>query len=152
MLSNLTSNARVQHLFSSCARRFIQTLKNEQIEFSILCDTRIMRFDPPLSIELLQRIGKMSVFVLSGYSFESIRIFSHYFSFEAGLILENGKDVATLLHVPYVSIIQILIQDEEQSQSVPIFINPLESPQVQDLDDSFSAILSKNIDLIKREE
>lgn len=149
MLNNIASNKIMQNLFASCAKNFIQTLKNEKIEFSILCDTSIVNFDPPLSFELQRRIGKVSIFVLSGYSFESIQTFNHYFTFEAGLILENSKDIATLLKVPYMSVVQILIQDEESSQSIPIFINPFESSQIQTLNDSITAILSKNMDLIE---
>lgn len=149
MLDNIASNTTIQNLFASCAKGFIQALKNERIEFSILCDTSIVNFNPPLSFELQRRIGKVSIFVLSGYSFESIQTFNHYFTFEAGLILENGKDIATLLKVPYMSVVQILIQDEDASQSIPIFINPFESSQIQALDDSIAAILSNNMDLIE---
>lgn len=149
MLNNIASNATIQNLFALCAKNFVQTLKTEGIEFSILCDTGIVHFDPPLSFELRNRIGKVSIFVLSGYSFESIQTFNNYFTFEAGLILENGKDIATLLKVPYMSVVQILIQDEDASQSIPIFINPFESSQVQALDDSIAAILSNNMDLIE---
>lgn len=149
MFDDVASNKAMQSLFASYSKRFIQTLKNEEIEFSILCDTSIIQFSPPLSFELQKRIGKMSVFVLSGYSFESIEVFHHHFAFEAGLILENGKDVATLLKVPYAGVVQILIQDESTSQSVPIFINPFESSKTQALDDSISAILSNNMNLLE---
>lgn len=152
MLDNIASNTTIQNLFASCAKGFIQTLRSEGLEFSILCDTGIVHFEPPLSFELRNRIGKVSIFVLSGYSFESIQTFGNYFTFEAGLILENGKDVGTLLKVPYMSVVQILIQDEESSQSIPIFINPFESSKVQALDDSIAAILSNNMDLIEGRE
>lgn len=150
MLEKIANNSNVCSLFCSHAKDFLEMLKVENLHFSVVCDTELIEFDPPLTQELQNKLGKMSVFILSGYSFETLKISKDFFSFEAGLIVEEGNDFATLLKIPYVGVVQILAQGEDTS--IPLFINPFEAKKIKECKDSKQAILAKNQILLKRKK
>ncbi|MCE3046806.1 hypothetical protein [Helicobacter kayseriensis] len=149
MFKYMAQNPKFQKLFALHAKEFITQLKNEGLHFSIACDTSLVCFDPPLIDEIKEKIGKVAIFILSGYSFESLEVFDDFFVFEAGLILKEGEDIGTILKIPYASVIQILAQDEDSSYPIPIFVNPFETKEDKKQEDSMHAILSKNPNLLK---
>lgn len=136
-------------LFFTHARDFIRHLQQGKTHFSITCDTSLLTFDPPLSKTLREQIGDVAFFILSGYSFQSIQIQEQDFVFEAGLIAEEG-DIGTIITVPYLALIQILLHEENSSQSLPIYVNPFKFSQhkIQTQSDSKQAILSKNANIL----
>ncbi|WP_051420641.1 hypothetical protein [Helicobacter pametensis] len=139
----------LQPFFESHARDFITFFHSQGVHFSIACETSLIHFDPPLTQELKDKIGKIGFFILSGYSFDSLEVFKDYFIFEAGLILEEGKDIGTILKIPYIGVVQILIQDQNTHQPTPIFFNPFEPIEAKRHEESMRAILSKNASLLK---
>lgn len=143
------NHMKIRNLLLSHAKDLIQTFCDEGIHFSIACKTEMLNFNPPLTIDLQERIGEIAFFVLSGYSFQSLEIFEKCLVFEAGLTMANGEDIGTLITIPYSAIVQILSQEESMHQPIPIFINPFGEHQANDFNDSLNAILSKNLDLVQ---
>lgn len=145
----IQNNPKIHSTLQQHAKEMIVLLQRENINFSIACVTSLLDFTPSLNFDLYQKIGRVGVFVLSGYSFESIEIEEGFFEFEAGLTMSNGEDIGTIIRIPYIAILQILVQDSTIARPVPIFINPFEVEEESDMEDSIQAILSKNLHLVK---
>lgn len=145
----IQNNPKIHNTLQQHAKEMIILLQKENINFSIACVTSLIDFTPSLNFDLYQKIGRIGVFVLSGYSFESIEIEEGFFEFEAGLTMSNGEDIGTIIKIPYIAVLQILVQDNMTSRPIPIFINPFEVEGESDMEDSIQAILSKNLHLIK---
>lgn len=139
-----SNSLKLQTTLQRHAKEVIATLIEEDMHFSIVCDTTFIKFTPPLSAEMRERLGKVAVFILSGYSFQSLELGENHFEFEAGLVMKNGEDLGTILEIPYHSVMQIVLQDDNDAQSVMIYCNPFEVTQTQEMEDSMLAILSNN--------
>lgn len=144
----IQNNPKIHNILQRHAKEMIEFLNNENISFSIACSTSLLHFSPPLNQDLYQKIGRIGVFVLSGYSFESIEIEQSFFEFEAGLTMSSGEDVGTVIQVPYIAILQILVQDDLTTRPIPIYLNPFEAEE-NGIEDSIQAVLSKNLHLLK---
>lgn len=144
MIEQVANSAKMQNLLQRHAKEIITTLFQEDLHFSVVCDTSFIRFTPALGAEMRERLGKVAVFILSGYSFQSLEIGESHFEFEAGLVMQNGEDLGTILEIPYHSVMQIVIQDDNEAQSIMVYCNPFEFTQSQEVEDSMMAILSSN--------
>lgn len=151
MIERVANSAKIQEVLQRHAKEVIATLYQEELHFSIVCDTSFIQFTPSLSVEMRERLGKVAVFILSGYSFQSLKIEVDYFEFEAGLVMQNGEDLGTVLRIPYYSVMQVIVQDDNDApQSIMIYCNPFEFAQNQEMEDSIMAILSNNAHLLYR--
>lgn len=128
-------------LMQKHAREVVQYLLDQKKTFSILCNIQRITFDPFLPE--LKNLPHFSLFVLMGYTFESIELDQNALYFEAGF----GKDNAgSLVNVPFDSIIQISLHNTE-SKSTPqeslLFTNILASfdSQPTSIEDSMRTFL-----------
>lgn len=144
MIEQVANSAKMQNVLQKHAKEIMNTLYEEGLHFSIVCDTSLIRFTPALSLQMRERLGKVAVFILSGYSFQSLELGETHFEFEAGLVMQNGEDVGTILEIPYHSVMQVVIQDESETQSIMVYCNPFEFTPTQEAEDSMMAILSNN--------
>lgn len=152
MIEQVANSAKMQNVLQKHAKEIIQTLYEEDLHFSIVCDTSLIQFSPPLSVEMRERLGKVAVFILSGYSFQSLKLADNHFEFEAGLIMQSGEDLGTILEIPYHSVMQIVIQDENETQSIMVYCNPFEFTPSQEVEDSMMAILSNNAHILYKDK
>lgn len=152
MIEQVANSAKMQNVLQKHAKEMISTLYEEGLHFSIVCDTSFIRFTPALSLQMKERLGKVAVFILSGYSFQSLQIEENHFVFEAGLVMQNGEDIGTILEIPYHSVMQIVIQDESETQSIMVYCNPFEFTPNQEVEDSMLAILSQNSHILYKEK
>ncbi len=91
-------------------------LHHNRINFSIFCDLSKVRFEPLLPQDLLESFGAFVLFVLAGYTFESLKIYRETpeISFEAGL----GDNIETTVKITLSGIVQIIIKDKNDSNVV----------------------------------
>ncbi|PAF42491.1 hypothetical protein [Helicobacter sp. 11S02596-1] len=121
----------------------INFLAHNNLNFCILCDLSKVSFEPPLPQEIFEKFGPLVLFVLAGYTFESLRVFDDSVAFEAGF----GKDnIGSVVSVSLEGIIQVIVKDKKDNNIVLfnrydmslVFGNPDEEA----MQDSMEAILS----------
>lgn len=142
-------STKIRNLFSKHAKEILEVLKEEDIDFSIICETSMIGFYPELSHSARQKLGDITAFVLSGYSLVSLVLDEAVFEFEAGLISQEDDNFATLVRIPYMAIMQIYIQDDSFRQKTVLFYNPYEPDECEEVRSSILAVLSKNGHLLK---
>lgn len=93
----------------------IEYLSQKNIEFSVLCNIALVKFDPVLPDEILSKLSKpLVLFVLAGYTYESLKLTQNEINFEAGF---GANNFASLVHVPLNAVVQILVENS------PICVN-----------------------------
>lgn len=102
------------------AKEIIHFLVREGVSFSLLCNIKHIKFDPSLPEHISSTFAEMTLFILAGYTFKSIELSEKELNFEAGFGSEN---IGSLVTLPYESIVQILIQDNDLLQEIPLFTN-----------------------------
>ncbi len=104
------NDRKFRAMMEAHAHDVMEYLIERGVTFSIFCTLSLVHFDPPLPQKILARFPNMTLFVLAGYTFESINLDRHDLYFEAGFGEEN---IGSLVRVPLGSILQILIQDDD---------------------------------------
>ncbi|BDQ29412.1 hypothetical protein [Helicobacter ailurogastricus] len=91
-------------------------LHETRTHFSIFCSLAQVYFDPPLPEEQRADFGSFVLFVLAGYTFESLKIYPElsHISFEAGL----GDNFETTVKIALEGIVQIIVKDKNDSNVV----------------------------------
>lgn len=141
---------KIRNLFSKHAKEMIELLAEEEIDFSIICETSMIGFSPELNLSARKKLGDMTAFILSGYSLASLRLEDTCFEFEAGLISQEQDDYyGTLVKIPYIAVMQIFIEHEGLHQKTILFYNPYEPDDSVDVRSSILAVLSKNAHLLR---
>ncbi|PAF48165.1 hypothetical protein BKH46_02335 [Helicobacter sp. 12S02634-8] len=130
----------------------IKFLVANDLNFCILCDLESVGFEPLLPREIFAKFGPFVLFVLAGYTLESLEVFGDKITFEAGFGSDN---IASVVAVRLEGIIQIAIKDKKGDDAVlfhrcdiaQIFGNPIKEA----MQDSIEAILSnpRNQETIK---
>lgn len=103
------SNLMQKHIIEILTHFF-----DSEQNFGILCKIDTLTFDPELPSDITEEFRPMTLFFLTGYTFESARIDNDTLIFEAGFGSDNLGSVVT---VPLLGIMQIIIDE------TPIFIN-----------------------------
>ncbi|RDU59996.1 hypothetical protein [Helicobacter marmotae] len=98
----------------------LQFLLKEGISFNILCDMKQTHFTPPLPEHIRSTFNDITLFVLAGYTFESIQLQEDCMSFEAGFGNEN---IGSFVNIAYGGIVQIHLHDDDLLREVPLFTN-----------------------------
>ena len=130
-----------EHLFNT-----LNFLFDKGIEFAIVAEIEYIDFNPPLPKEVSDSLKDLSLFIISGYTFESGSVSEEYFKFEAGFGSEN---IGSLLSMPLLAIKQIIIGE------YPIAINiakPMPKKRQIDTSHSMEALLKnpENLKLLKK--
>ena len=116
----ICQNLKLKALLTKHAKEILHLLIEQNISFSILCDISKTTFDPPLPPDIAQNLDTLTLFVLAGYTFESIELGVHTISFEAGF---GAQNFGSLVSIDYEGVVQILIQDSTLVQEISIFVN-----------------------------
>lgn len=88
----------------------IKFLSEYSINFCLLCRLSEVSFNPPLPSDVTSRFEELIVFVLAGYTLNSLEIHQNYIEFEAGF---GNQNIGSFVNVSLKGILQIFIKDIE---------------------------------------
>ncbi|MBX7490024.1 hypothetical protein [Helicobacter turcicus] len=92
----------------------LEHLIRRKINFSILCNVECVKFEPSLPQEIRSAFSELTLFILAGYTFESLELDEQNLYFEAGFGEEN---LGSFVTAPLDSIVQILLPNHDGLQS-----------------------------------
>lgn len=108
MINNIIENEEYKKLVASQVKETIEFLVSQNQEFAITANIGAIQFDPELPSATKEKLSKFSMFVLSNYTFTTIKVDEGYLYFEAGFGSEN---FGSTLKVPLHSVFQIVIDE-----------------------------------------
>ncbi len=91
---------------------YLQFLSKNHLSFNLLCERDAIDFSPKLPKEIHEKFGSLVLFVLAGYTLESLMIDAQSVQFEAGFGLNN---IGSVVQVELPGIIQILIKEKNEN-------------------------------------
>ncbi|GAA7880944.1 hypothetical protein HpBT0363_02780 [Helicobacter pylori] len=95
---------------------YLQFLSKNHLSFNLLCERDAIDFSPKLPKEIHEKFGSLVLFVLAGYTLESLMIDTQSVQFEAGF---GPNNIGSVVQVEFPGIIQILIK--EKNENVVLF-------------------------------
>ncbi|EJB52111.1 hypothetical protein [Helicobacter pylori] len=95
---------------------YLQFLSKNHLSFNLLCERDAIDFSPKLPKEIHEKFGSLVLFVLAGYTLESLMIDAQSVQFEAGF---GPNNIGSVVQVKLPGIIQILIK--EKNENVVLF-------------------------------
>ncbi len=95
---------------------YLQFLSKNHLSFNLLCERDAIDFSPKLPKEIHEKFGALVLFVLAGYTLESLMIDAQSVQFEAGF---GPNNIGSVVQVELPGIIQILIK--EKNENVVLF-------------------------------
>ncbi len=147
MTINLFQTPEYRALIEDHIEKTIGYLFNKNQEFSLACEIKYVDFNPELPSGIKETFKDTVLFILSGYTYETAKLETEYFSFEAGFGSENFGSTVT---VPLLAIKQIIVADH------PIVFNlsqPIEKEKATK-ESSMEALLNnpENKKLLKKKK
>lgn len=138
MVSEVIESNDFKNLMIKQIHEMINFLLERNSEFAITVNVQGATFSPTLPSSIEKKLSKFSLFVLSNYTYTTIKIDNKIMSFEAGFGTENFGSTVT---IPLESIFQIVIEDSI------LLINPVAT--VEKFNDSSKASLHKSLNAFK---
>lgn len=97
-----------KHLMEEHVRSIIEYMTGKNQPFSILCNIALVDFDPPLPAGISETFKPLTLFVLAGYTFETVSCDEENIYFEAGFGAENFASNVT---IPLFAILQVVVDE-----------------------------------------
>ncbi|MGT0099011.1 hypothetical protein V5H72_03335 [Helicobacter pylori] len=91
---------------------YLQFLFKNHLSFNLLCERDAIDFSPKLPKEIHEKFGSLVLFVLAGYTLESLMIDTQSVQFEAGF---GPNNIGSVVQVELPGIIQILIKEKNEN-------------------------------------
>ncbi|MCQ2928120.1 hypothetical protein JT231_07115 [Helicobacter pylori] len=91
---------------------YLQFLSKNHLSFNLLCERDAIDFSPKLPKEIHEKFGTLVLFVLAGYTLESLMIDTQSVQFEAGF---GPNNIGSVVQVKLPGIIQILIKEKNEN-------------------------------------
>ncbi len=91
---------------------YLQFLSKNHLSFNLLCERDAIDFSPKLPKEIHEKFGTLVLFVLAGYTLESLIIDAKSVQFEAGF---GPNNIGSVVQVELPGIIQILIKEKNEN-------------------------------------
>ncbi len=91
---------------------YLQFLSKNHLSFNLLCERDAIDFSPKLPKEIHEKFGTLVLFVLAGYTLESLMIDTKSVQFEAGF---GPNNIGSVVQVELPGIIQILIKEKNEN-------------------------------------
>ncbi|GAA7735663.1 hypothetical protein HpCOL15_14580 [Helicobacter pylori] len=91
---------------------YLQFLSKNHLSFNLLCERDAIDFSPKLPKEIHEKFGSLVLFVLAGYTLESLMIDAQSVQFEAGF---GPNNIGSVVQVELPGIIQILIKEKNEN-------------------------------------
>lgn len=108
MINNIIENEEYKNLVSSQVKDTMSfLLKNEQ-EFAITANIDAITFEPELPKATLEQLSKFSLFILSNYTYSTVKLDDSAIYFEAGFGSEN---FGSTVRVPFFAVFQIVVDE-----------------------------------------
>ncbi len=108
MIEKILENENFITLMQKNCYDLLSILIQENIEFSIVANTNFIDFDPVLPENLDVKQNPFALFVLGGYTFESIQLEKDHIQFHAGF---GPDDFASYVKVDLGAITQIQVEN-----------------------------------------
>lgn len=138
MVSEVIESNDFKNLMIKQIYEMINFLLEKNSEFAITVNVQGATFSPALPSSIEKKLSKFSLFVLSNYTYTTIKIDNQIMSFEAGFGSENFGSTVT---IPLESIFQIVIEDSI------LLINPVAT--VEKFNNGSKASLHKSLNVFK---
>ncbi|MFP6248780.1 hypothetical protein ACLGDG_05265 [Helicobacter pylori] len=91
---------------------YLQFLSKNHLSFNLLCERDAIDFSPKLPKEIHEKFGTLVLFVLAGYTLESLTIDAKSVQFEAGF---GPNNIGSVVQVELPGIIQILVKEKNEN-------------------------------------
>ncbi|WRB00202.1 hypothetical protein E5L34_02185 [Helicobacter pylori] len=91
---------------------YLQFLSKNHLSFNLLCERDAIDFSPKLPKEIHEKFGSLVLFILAGYTLESLMIDAKSVQFEAGF---GPNNIGSVVQVELPGIIQILIKEKNEN-------------------------------------
>ncbi|WRC73304.1 hypothetical protein E5K94_02055 [Helicobacter pylori] len=91
---------------------YLQFLSKNHLSFNLLCEREAIDFSPKLPKEIHEKFGSLVLFVLAGYTLESLMIDAKSVQFEAGF---GPNNIGSVVQVELPGIIQILVKEKNEN-------------------------------------
>ncbi|GAA7284752.1 hypothetical protein HpCK44_08170 [Helicobacter pylori] len=91
---------------------YLQFLSKNHLSFNLLCERDAIDFSPKFPKEIHEKFGALVLFVLAGYTLESLMIDAQSVQFEAGF---GPNNIGSVVQVKLPGIIQILIKEKNEN-------------------------------------
>ena len=108
MINNIIENTEYKDLVSSQIKDTINFLIQENQEFAITANIDAISFDPELPKATFEQLSKFSLFILSNYTYSTLKIDDNNLYFEAGFGSEN---FGSTVKVPFHAVFQIVVEE-----------------------------------------
>ncbi len=108
MIDQLLDSKSFGNLMKKHLYEVMELLIKDGVEFSVAAEIEHLSFSPELPDELVEKFASISLFVLAGYTYESLVLEKNYITFEAGFGSEN---IGSFVTIPILAIRHILIDD-----------------------------------------
>ena len=116
MINDIIEDTKYKDLVSLQIKNTIDFLLERNQEFAITANIKAVKFNPDLPEATKEQLSKFTLFILSNYTFTTIKLENNNLYFEAGFGSENFGSV---VEVPLYSIFQIVL-----GESI-LFVNPV---------------------------
>ena len=116
MINDIIEDTKYKDLVSLQIKDTIDFLLERNQEFAITANIKAVKFNPDLPEATKEQLSKFTLFILSNYTFTTIKLENNNLYFEAGFGSENFGSV---VEVPLYSIFQIVL-----GESI-LFVNPV---------------------------
>lgn len=116
MVTEILENKEYKNMMCEHARDVVIHMIESGQEFAITANIKGITFSPELPIAISEKLAPFSLFVLSNYTFESIKLDEEFMYFEAGFGKENFGSV---VKVPFFAVFQIIVDESI------LFVNPI---------------------------
>ncbi|PAF45736.1 hypothetical protein [Helicobacter sp. 11S02629-2] len=120
----------LKHILAKHAKEIFHTLIESNSNFALVCSIDKTSFEPSLPSDISDNFGELTMFILAGFTFESIELGEEYMSFEAGF---GPQNIGSVVSLPYHSVHQILLPSEESRGELILFINPFSLDEEEEL-------------------
>lgn len=108
MVTNIIEDDNFKDLMKKQIKELVDYLLNKDNEFAITVNINGASFNPDLPSSIKSKLSKFSLFILSNYTYSTVKIDNDFISFEAGFGSENFGSTVT---IPLESVFQIVIDD-----------------------------------------
>ncbi len=108
MIKVIIEDNEYKRLVSKQVQETIEFLLSKDLEFAITANIEGISFEPELPKTRHEKLAKFSLFVLSNYTYTSIKLSKDSISFEAGF---GEESFGCLVTVPFSSVFQVVIDE-----------------------------------------
>ncbi len=108
MISKVIENIEYKDLVSSQIKDTINFLLKQNLEFAMTANINATKFNPELPSSTFEQLSKYSLFVLSNYTYTTVRLDDNFIYFEAGFGSEN---FGSTVKIPFFAIFQIIVDE-----------------------------------------